>query len=125
MQQLADRVRAPRYEMSAPLLYRPDGSGDWMTGRTVNISRTGVLFTGLAPELVPATRVEFVLLLQSLGHPGRSRVQCQGKVVRVTRTATDGACAMAATIDGYEFLGIGPEVEPGAGDVGPGGTVRN
>jgi hypothetical protein len=122
---LADTVRAPRYEMSAALVYRPLGSVDWMAGRTVNVSRTGVLFRGVPPKLAPATAVEFVLMLESPGHPGRCRVQCQGRVVRICRTEADGACAMAATIDGYKFLGIGPDIDPGAGEVGPGGTVRN
>jgi hypothetical protein len=125
MQQPVTIRRASRYEMSAPLLYRRVGEGDWSTGQTVNISRTGMLFMGLPALLQAATEVEFVLMLQTLGRPGPSRVQCRGMVVRVVRTATEGACAMAATIEGYEFLGIEPEMEPGTGDAGPGGMVRN
>jgi hypothetical protein len=98
------------------VMYRRAGDPGWTSGRVVNISRTGVLFTGVPQEFEPATGVEFVLMLTSLGHRGPSRVQCRGRVVRVTRTATEGACAMAATIDGYEFLGIEPEMEPGAGN---------
>ncbi len=125
MQQSVTMPRASRYEMSTPLLYRRIGDDDWSTGRTVNISRTGVLFTGLPAHLQAATEVEFVLMLQALGQPGPSRVQCRGMVVRVVRTATEGACAMAATIEGYEFLGREPETEPGTGDAGSGGIVGN
>jgi len=125
MQQLVPIPRALRYEMSSPLFYRRVGDSDWTSGRTVNISRTGVLFTGLQPKLVPEAGVEFVLMLQGLGRPGQSRVECRGTVVRVVRTATEGACAMAATIEGCEFLGLEPETKPGTGDAGPGGIVGN
>ncbi len=109
MQQLADRPRATRYEMSAPLVYRTVGGGDWIAGRTVNVSRTGVLFHGSDPALPAATRIEFVLLLPSLGLPGSPRVQCQGQIVRQCHAPIEGQCAMAATIDAYDFLGVSPQ----------------
>lgn len=124
MQQLVTRPRAKRYEMSAPLMYRRAGDEEWTDGRTVNVSRTGVLFTGPPRVLDAAAEVQFVLMLPILGHPGRSRVQCQGRIVRVTRTAADGACAIVATIDGYEFLGIEPEAEPSVSETRPVGMVR-
>ncbi len=108
MQQQGDRIRAARYEMSAPLVYRQIGSGDWLAGRTVNVSRTGVLFHTGAPVLPAATRIEFILMLPSLGLPGNSRVQCEGQIVRHCEASSD-ACAMAATIDAYDFLGVAPE----------------
>lgn len=117
MQQLADRPRATRYEMSAPLVYRSVGGGDWLTGRTVNVSRSGVLFQTVPPALPAATRIEFILMLPSLGLPGSARVQCQGQIVRHCRAASEGPCAMAATIDAYDFLGVGPNGVPGRVDV--------
>jgi hypothetical protein len=109
MQQIADRPRATRYEMSAPLMYRAVGGSDWLAGRTVNVSRSGVLFRTAQPVLPAATRVEFILMLPSLGLPGSSRVQCQGQIVRYCALPSEGPPAMAATIDAYDFLGIGPE----------------
>jgi hypothetical protein len=117
MQQLADRPRATRYEMSAPLVYRPIDGGSWLAGRTVNVSRSGVLFQVAPPALPAATRIEFILMLPSLGLPGRSRVQCQGQIVRHCQSPGGGECAMAATIDTYDFLGAAPETEPGRADV--------
>jgi hypothetical protein len=108
MQQLADRPRATRYRMSAPLVYRRTGEGYWLAGRTLNVSRSGVLFEAAVPVLPAATRIEFILMLPSLGLPGNSRVQCQGQIVRTCDAPVAGACAMAATIDAYDFLGISP-----------------
>jgi hypothetical protein len=108
MQHLADRPRATRYEMSAPLVYRCVGEEEWRRGRTENISRTGVLFQAAMPVLPAATRIEFILVLPDIGPPGGSRVQCAGRVVRQRGAAAEGACAMAATIDAYDFLGVAP-----------------
>lgn len=105
MEPLVDRPRATRYPMSAPVLYRRVGAGQWQEGRTVNVSRTGVLFEALA-TLEADTRIEFVLMLPSLGLPAQSRVQCQGRIVRMWAQPPDIGCAMAATIDVYDFLGV-------------------
>lgn len=108
MQQLADRPRAPRYEMATEVVYRRVGEGNWCEGRTVNVSRTGVLFQSGAPVLPSATRIEFILMLPSLGLPGRSRVRCQGQIVRQC-VGQAGKCAMAASIEAYDILGVAPE----------------
>jgi hypothetical protein len=117
MQQLADRPRATRYEMSAQLMYRPIDGGSWLAGRTVNVSRSGVLFEAAAPALPVGTTIEFILMLPSLGLPGSSRVQCHGRIVRHLMPPGKGGCAVAATIDAYDFLGIVPETTPGRVDV--------
>jgi hypothetical protein len=117
MEQLIDRPRAVRYEVAASVMYRCVGEEYWREGRTVNVSRSGVLFESASPVLAAATRIEFILLLPSLGLPGRSRVQCQGRVVRQMRVPEGGGCAMAATIDAYDFLGVAPEATPGRADV--------
>jgi hypothetical protein len=121
MQLLADGPRATRYAMSAPLVYRCVGEGSWLAGRTVNVSRTGVLFQAVPPALPAATRIEFILALPSLGLPGASRVQCQGRIVRHC-APTESECAMAATIDAYDFLGVAPEATSGRVDVGRSGS---
>lgn len=102
-----------RYHMSTPLVYRCVDGGSWLTGRTVNVSRTGVLFQAVPPVLPATTRIEFILTLPSLGLPGHSRVQCQGRIVRHCDSPAEGECAMAATIDVYDFLGVAPETTSG------------
>ena len=112
MRPLADTPRATRYDMSAPLMYRCLGDDPWRRGRTKNISRSGVLFQVAVPVLPASTRIEFIVKLPDLEPPGGSWVQCQGQVVRHCGAAAEGACAMAATIEAYDFLGIAPDGLP-------------
>ena len=112
MQHVADRPRAMRYEMSAPMLYRCLGEDAWRRGRTENVSRNGVLFQAALPVLPARTRIEFVLKLPDGGPPGGSWVQCEGQVVRHGSAGSEGACTMAATIDAYDFLGVTPDGLP-------------
>jgi hypothetical protein len=112
MQQLADRPRAMRYELAAPLVYRCVGEENWRRGRTENISRSGVLFEAAAPVLPAAAKIEFVLKLPGPELHGGGWVQCQGQVVR-SSVAAKGACTMAATIDAYNLLGVAPDGIPG------------
>jgi len=112
--ELADRPRATRYEMSAPLVYRSVGGESWLSGRTVNVSRSGVLFEAESVVLPADTRIEFILMLPSLGLPGSARVHCHGQVVRHGEAPKDGASVIAATIDAYEFLGTAPEACQGS-----------
>ena len=113
MRQLAERPRAARYELSAPLVYRSVGEAHWLTGRTENISRSGVLFEAALPALPAETRIEFVVKLPGAQGPGGAWVQCQGRVARHGGAPAEGGCAMAATIDAYELLGVAPEGLPG------------
>jgi hypothetical protein len=108
MRQLAEMPRAIRYEMSAPIMYRSAGTRDWLSGRMVNVSRSGVFFEASVPALPAATRIEFVFILPSPGFAGSSALQCHGQVVRAVNGRPDGASAMAATIDAYEFLLVAP-----------------
>jgi len=112
MRPLADTPRATRYDMSAPLMYRCLGDDPWRRGRTENISRSGVLFQAAVPILAASTRIEFIVKLPDLEPPGGSWVQCRGQVVRHCGAAAEGACAMAATIEAYDFLGIAPDGLP-------------
>ncbi len=111
MQLMGERPRATRYAMSAPILYRPLGAHGWEEGRTVNVSRSGVLFESPASGLSADTRLEFILVLPSLGLPGHSRVRCTGQIVRHD-LAPAGGRSMAATIDAYDFLGIAAAAAP-------------
>lgn len=113
MRPLADMPRATRYDMSAPLMYRCLGDDPWRRGRTENISRSGVLFQAAMPVLPASTRIEFIVKLPDLEPPGGSWVQCQGQVVRHCGAGpAEGACAIAATIEAYDFLGVAPDGLP-------------
>lgn len=105
MQLLEGRPRATRYVMATTVLYRPVGTERWHEGRTVNVSRSGVLFETPATLLDETTPIEFILVLPSLGLPGHARVQCLGQVVRRGEAGTAGG-SIAATIDAYDFLGV-------------------
>ncbi len=105
MEQLAKRPRAARYEMTAPVMYRQAGDEAWHEGRTLNISSSGVLFAYRETVLAPGTRVEFVLVLPSLGPRTKVRVQCRGAIVRQERRGVpQPLCALAATIETYDFV---------------------
>jgi hypothetical protein len=74
-------LRAPRFPLRMPLQYQKSGAPHWFEGKTLNISRTGILFR--TDESVPkdATldiRVEF---------PGKVTFSCQGSVVRTEESA--------------------------------------
>jgi hypothetical protein len=93
-------------------MYRCLGDDPWRRGRTENISRSGVLFQVAVLVLPASTRIEFIVKLPDLEPPGGSWVQCQGQVVRLCDAAAEGDCAMAATIDTYDFLGVAPDGLP-------------
>jgi hypothetical protein len=98
---------AQRYDLDVPLRYRRLGEPTWRTGRTVNASRTGVLFRASGEGFDTGTAIELQLEL-----PGANRaasVHCTGSVVRCERCMTDDL-RIAATIDVYEF---------GAGNASP------
>ncbi len=107
MQQLLERPRAARYEMSAPVMYRQVGENSWQEGQTLNVSSSGVLFTCPAPALATGTKLEFLLVLPNPGLRDRPRVHCRGAIVRHERRGAGSGCAVAATIDAYDFMAAG------------------
>jgi len=100
-------ARAPRYLVNLPLQYRPvrEGDADWQTGRTANISRSGLRFEAAAP-LEPNSLVEITLkmpvpVIQQL----EAGVVCMGRIVRVIGPAeSDGKPEVAASIVSYYFV---------------------
>ncbi len=97
--------RAPRFEIHAPLRYRPSGKMGWSKGRMENISRSGVLFR--AEQLVDVdaqVEMSFVLPVEIVGE-GAAEVFCQGTVVRtMLPPTTDAPPALAARILDYRFM---------------------
>jgi hypothetical protein len=97
--------RARRFALEFPLHYRSLGHSDWHSGRSTNISRSGVSFRGEQP-LDPQTPIEvrFVMPVEVHGELPAT-VICQGRVVRqIAAVGSRESSALAATIDTYEFV---------------------
>ena len=68
--------RAQRFPLNVALHYRKSGMPHWQDGKTVNISRTGILFE--ADEVLPK---DSVLDIQ-VSLPLKVSISCQATVVR-------------------------------------------
>ena len=69
-------ARAQRFPLQVPVQYQRSGNSHWHEGRTVNISRTGILFQTDEPLPQTATldiRLEF---------PANVMIFCQGSIIR-------------------------------------------
>ena len=97
--------RARRYAMAVPLEFRQSADAGWQTARTLNLSRTGILFRteGAAPD--QEGQIEFIVSLPLFSAEMASRVRCTGRVARVASEVPDGGRAVGVTIESYEFLG--------------------
>jgi hypothetical protein len=94
--------RAPRFEISTPILFRQAGDEAWREGQTRNISRTGVLLEAGEPGLQAGTPVEFAFSLSPAPHATGAHVVCRGHVSRLAGSVGGTQC-LAATIDDYQF----------------------
>jgi hypothetical protein len=94
--------RAVRFAIEVPVRYRAVGSREWSTGRSANISRSGVLLRGERP-LQPQTALELIVRLpfKILGEKA-ANLRCSGKVVRVQ--SGEGGGTLAATIASFRFV---------------------
>ncbi|MFB3921786.1 MAG: PilZ domain-containing protein [Terriglobia bacterium] len=98
--------RASRFPVELPLRYRPLGELGWVEGRTINVSRSGVLFAvdELLPEETPI-ELAFDLPPEMGGGPGEG-VTCRGQVVRtILPPSTDDPPAVAVSIAGFRSYG--------------------
>lgn len=73
--------RATRYLINSPLSYRVSGTNNWCEGKTLNISRTGVLFQ--AEKHLPLQTTLEMRIALSL----RTTLFCYGAVVRAPEIA--------------------------------------
>ncbi len=97
--------RAPRVAMDTPVLIRRSGEDAWRRGRTINISRTGLLMQTDGLRLDPADPVEVVVALPVFGDLAPTRILGTGRVVRaVTSSTPDADPVMAAHLDSYRVL---------------------
>ncbi len=80
--EFAAPIRATRYIMDIPALYRIEGDKTWHRGRTVNISESGVLLQAAGP-LALHTRVEMTFQLpEAIGRFPAGQLTCIGEPVR-------------------------------------------
>jgi hypothetical protein len=76
--------RAQRFPLQVSLRYRKNGVSHWLDGRTINISRTGILFR--ADERLSEKSVLEIIIQ----FPLKATLACRASVVR----AEDMACAV-------------------------------
>ncbi len=97
-------ARAPRFPIEAKMQYREGGESAWHEGKTINISRSGVLFKSdyaVEPRKVLEMRIAFPPEFTGDSETG---VLCWGPIVRHQPVSqNDGAPAMAASIFHYRF----------------------
>jgi hypothetical protein len=75
-------TRKRRYPVNWPLQYRRLHDSEWLPGRTINMSISGVLFEAQEP-LPPDEIVELSIMFQATGrHIPSSLVNASGSVVR-------------------------------------------
>jgi hypothetical protein len=99
-----EQRRTRRFKLQLPLSVVRSGSERFtVSGRTQNISSSGVLFTSQRePDL--GGPIEYVI---SLNHDGPQPVnlRCMGKVLRSEPSLSSGdAYQIAATLERYEFI---------------------
>ena len=96
--------RASRVPIEFTLRYRPGGEVGWSEARTINISRSGVLFEA-EESLEIDTPIEMNFdMPPEFGGAAGIVVTCRGKVVRtILPPSTDAPPAVAATIEEYRF----------------------
>ncbi len=95
----AGSERTPRYMVELSLRYRWRLMPVWQTGRTRNISRTGLEFAVTpAPDRTPPTADPDIELRLELPHPDsrRAEVMARGRVTRVVPDEEGGALVAVA-----------------------------
>jgi hypothetical protein len=101
---IAAPARGRRYPIRITLRYRTDAEPQWQEGRTVNISRTGVLFNANNPLEVRTTVQMTLMLPAEIAGDEAAEVFCLGRIVRtIPPGAPDESTLLAATISGYLF----------------------
>ena len=89
--------------MKLPLeLVRAGSKRVLQSGETRNVSSGGVLFTSEAPFEVGELIEYFITLPAS--EEGKVRLRCMGRVIRLETECEPASCAVAATVERYEFV---------------------
>jgi hypothetical protein len=93
--------RERRLRVNVPVLYRIKGNSEWLNGRSLNISRSGLLFS--ADQLLPLeapVELIFEMPAEICGTAG-AKVLCRA---RIARAEDDFPPRLAAAISDYDFL---------------------
>jgi PilZ domain len=98
--------RARRLKLSLPIRYRGKNLSTWYEGTVLNISQSGLMFSG--NQQLPANAlVEMIFEMpEEISGQKNSNVLCQGRLIRV-KDAVDtpeDAFGLAASILDYKFL---------------------
>ncbi len=97
--------RARRFALSLSVSYRRPSDGVWIEGTSIDISRTGVLFTAAPPAPAVGERIEFRVRLPAIRGPCGSEALCTGRVLRVIPGSSERAeVALAVAIDRYRLV---------------------
>jgi len=79
--------RAARVSMNLPIMFRRAGDEEWLAGKVVNLSESGVLFG--PTELRPGTQVEVLLSPPvQVGSFATGKQVCVAEVVRASEVGT-------------------------------------
>ena len=82
--------RAARIAIPFPIMFRRRGEEDWLSGKVVNLSESGVLFG--PTELQPGTAVEMLLSPPiQVGSLATGKQFCAAEVVRATEIGVAAA----------------------------------
>jgi len=101
-----NRRRRRSYSLRLPLLGRVIGTGPLaISGETVNISSSGILFLAAQPITLPARLVMIVDWPATSSDRGRLQLEIHAHAVRCTEYL------VAAKIDTHRFVSFPPEVE--------------
>ena len=95
--------RASRFAIHTPVRYREAGAAAWHEGKSVNISRTGILFHA-GQRLEPKTMLEMrIIFPPELTGKHVANVVCWGPVIRIEEPADASLSGIAAAIVRYRF----------------------
>jgi hypothetical protein len=94
--------RSRRFDIELSLRYREKGAVNWLDGKSVNISTSGVLFRS-GSFLPPETALEIALTLP-VAIPGEraAEILCQGRVIRNVNEGPSSP-ALAAAFQHYRI----------------------
>jgi len=104
-----DSRRSQRFPIKMPLRYRVFGEGEWRSGKTVNVSSSGVFFRcPLSAERGTRVEMDFILLSSRVKESGLE-VACKGEIVRLEAPPNaDCQVALAVKISDYRLIPLVP-----------------
>jgi len=93
------KARAPRFPIHTPVRYRETGAMHWLEGKSLNISRTGILFRA-EQDLRLSSMLELNVML-----PSEMTLSCWGPIVRKESAAVpESRPALAVNFLDYRLL---------------------